>query len=1188
VNASGKTVKSPLDGILFVAGANPPHMVAVHHTTAKQSDLENKWLHDPATVKPRSGGKPTAPPGDIVKTISEFRKAQAAMPGLRGTLVLTTNQEPTTELVQAVNAAANAAGLTVEIWSRSVLAHFLDVNPDGQWLRRKFLRIEQERISCKLLCELSKRSLELNHPSGDSAAWIDRALDATLSQHQGQSVLFVVGESGVGKSVACFKRLARHVDAGGFGLVLTHDVVANSLSLDQAIDSALRQLHPALAPNAGSETRALASEHTPLLLGVEDINKSGQAVAVLERLTTWGASRNSASDSASTQILAPVWPRIIAQLNDEARKRIAALSIETIGFSASEGTTAVERRRQSAGVSTTRLEAEAVSAALGHDPLLIALHDPAASQNADDVIGAYVRSSFQRLSAIRKEFTAAEYATALRSLASAMLSQSTFAPTMSDVRTWLGESAASMVRHIVHFAAIARLVGLDANEHIVFRHDRVRDWLLADAVSASIAADDLDEAILGEPFYAEILAFGLLRSGQFPALASRLGTVNPLTLFHALQGTAPGTTDHDAAIQAAKAWLTEPSNLRESNAHLRWEALRALARTDSPAVNDLVPLFNAPNSIWGLQARFRNGDVGAGITLCCQTEPGTRIIGRRQLFEYVQQRYGKNLIDALNKLLLDRQLPQAARVGALRLTGHLGNPAFADALEDSWMNDQDRDSHLVDYLWAAAECCGDDPARLLGPVCDAWAALPNTRADKGLPSPRERLASDSVRWAFEDRLPNPAIRYFIERAGTEELKWPITYMLHNIDEPDAIDFLARELADTEKRLEGTNRFSTFVASAQSDWSRRQERSGRPMSPASKTRLLGLWSDKSQSIYLRRQAFRLWSATLADDDLPILRKVDESDELWNSVLWARLRRGDRQAIPNLIVKLQSTDNNHWWQLARHIWADELTAALDDDMTKRGLTVVHDWGAKGGDADCFTYEAIMRLPPVDAEALLLRHWDHLQYSSYFIQAALYAATPRLLAAVADVVPRCPEAKALFQYISMHFGFNTVGHPGVTRRSQIEGLVPYADYFDDMTIHDIAQSCNEHGWFDLRRAHFDSYMKPADGNHFNRIYFNDAIAMSELDRLAAKDTIHWADLWLDDYLKSGVTLDHVMSVLRSWLAAQTTLTAFKLAAEIVIYGGRRTDLSTLDAYQSGPADVIAAIKADAAFAVRRRSLL
>ncbi|MGX9728806.1 MAG: hypothetical protein ACTFAK_16280 [Candidatus Electronema sp. VV] len=40
VNADGKTVKSRLDGICFVQGADPPHMIAVQHTIADRDGLE--------------------------------------------------------------------------------------------------------------------------------------------------------------------------------------------------------------------------------------------------------------------------------------------------------------------------------------------------------------------------------------------------------------------------------------------------------------------------------------------------------------------------------------------------------------------------------------------------------------------------------------------------------------------------------------------------------------------------------------------------------------------------------------------------------------------------------------------------------------------------------------------------------------------------------------------------------------------------------------------------------------------------------------------------------------------------------------------------------------------------------------------------------------------------------------------
>jgi hypothetical protein len=84
----------------FASFAKAETLVAVHHTTTKASDLKSKWLHDPATVKPRRGGRPTAPAGDLVKTAKIVAEERALNPQLEATLVLTTNQEPSVELVR--------------------------------------------------------------------------------------------------------------------------------------------------------------------------------------------------------------------------------------------------------------------------------------------------------------------------------------------------------------------------------------------------------------------------------------------------------------------------------------------------------------------------------------------------------------------------------------------------------------------------------------------------------------------------------------------------------------------------------------------------------------------------------------------------------------------------------------------------------------------------------------------------------------------------------------------------------------------------------------------------------------------------------------------------------------------------------------------------------------------------------
>jgi hypothetical protein len=111
VNAAGKTIKSPLDAICFVQGADPPHMVAVHHTITARSDLRKKWLCEPSKVKPRKGAPSAVPAGDLIKTADLVAEERARTPKLRATLVLTTNKEPSEALVRAVEAEGRNRGL---------------------------------------------------------------------------------------------------------------------------------------------------------------------------------------------------------------------------------------------------------------------------------------------------------------------------------------------------------------------------------------------------------------------------------------------------------------------------------------------------------------------------------------------------------------------------------------------------------------------------------------------------------------------------------------------------------------------------------------------------------------------------------------------------------------------------------------------------------------------------------------------------------------------------------------------------------------------------------------------------------------------------------------------------------------------------------------------------------------------
>ncbi len=1188
VNLAGKTVKSTVDGITFAQGANPSHMIAVHHTTCKRKDLKGKWLLDPAEVQPRGGGKPTAPAGDLIKTATLFAEQKCQIPNLEATLFLTTNKEPPDKLICDVHKAGHIAGLDVIIWPRSLIADFLDFEPKGQWIRNYFLGIDQERLSEELLHEISRRSLECSDLPDDSNLWIDRQFDQKLEKATGRDVVFIVGESGFGKSVACHKRLKAHVKAGGFGFVIPHRIIDGALSLDQAIEMTLQQLHPSLVSGEGSGARALVSEHTPLLMVVEDINKSGQPTSIVEKLVSWSTQKKELNQTANWQLFCPVWPRILLSLGDQLRKMINELVLPASSFTAEEATIAVQHRWEHAGVSISKLDAEAVTSVLGQDPLLIALQDPTKMPNPNNAVQSFIDGSLDRLAGVRGEFTAGEYRRGLRHLSTRMLELPCFDLSMTAVVSWFSDTqeVVKILRHIAHFGEIIRISGPSTDERLSFRHDRVRDWLLADAVADLMSREAIPDAMVKDPFFAEIFGTSLVRNNIPIVMVEKVRIANPLALFCAMRVFGEPTNDlHHAIIKAAIAWLDDEGTHGPQNNNLRWTALRILSETDGQYVTSLVESFlQEKDNWWGLRARFRNGDFVAGIKLCSEHRPGRRVVGHLELIDHVQRCWNKALVCQIDDLLRNDQLTPCDRSGTLRLAGYLGDPRLAGAIKTSWLADSGRDERLADYLWAGAQCCGDHPSRLLAPVCDTWAKLPDETEEGHSASPRDNLAAYTIRWAFRDKLPEPACRYFIERAQSSDLQWPITYMLHDIDHPDAVEFVARELAAKDEQLEGTESYSHFATTVSDAWHRFQEKTGCAMSNASRNRLYELWTNKGTGKYLRKQAFKIWCSTIENEDIPILQTLSTDKGLGDEALFQRLRRGDREAIAGLVEKLKNDNPGYWWQAGRYIWSDDLTESLDDALVRRGERVERKWEFNDLSwEDRILSERLMELPARTAEQLLIKHWDHLCYVPYFVQAAFYTTTPRLTELAEKAVAECPEPKSLFKFVTMNFGTRTTGRTGITRIEQIEVLLPYFDYLDVSDILSLWEVCNSQSWFQFRRKHFDARVKSSNAN----VYVDDNMALKDLDRFFNEGGRFWADLWTSRFRETGVSVDHMMETVQRWLKRHTDIRALRMAAEIVIQAGKRCHLIILHNHKIETADRADLIISNAEFALKRRSL-
>ena len=1171
INAAGKTRKSPVDGLRFL-GEGGTRLILAHHTITAPESLARKWLLDPATVKQRSGSKSPLPAaGDVVKTIEIVASERTSTPQLAVTLILTTNQEPDEALIRKVVAVGRTSNVTIDVWTRSRIAAKLDTDPNGQFIRRKLLGIDAELLSRSLLDELSAASIAAFDAGDDLATRVARELDGRLVTSL-SPVTFLAAPSGSGKTVASHKALQARQAAGGVALIIPHIALEQALTLDQAVMTALHQLHPSLMP--GQNVFTLFSEEDPLFLLIEDVSRSSQPQRLIELLASW-APKAESNATSPWRALCPVWPHLLGGVRSQLQDRIAAMTLRPEPMTLDEATSLVSACARRAHDVLEEHQARKIAAALGSDPLLIALNRDWVAPRPERVIESFVNDALSRLQAGSGLITA-ELRAAMIALGQTMLEHRALDPAWNEILRWnLGPETIAAIRALAKEGEILRVEGSTPDAPLRFRHDRVRDWLLVTAMLQLERQGMCSDATLADPALAEIVGAALVRAGAPDALRDRIQAIAPLALFHGLRVAPVGITPTRSIAEAAMAWLRNPANHGTSTETLRWQAMVAIEAVEGAFMLELIRLFQREWPM-GMVARLRNGDVGGGVALSARYELSRVAYWTRDALVAASARRREMVEQLIAQIDGDDNKVEKRCWALIEFADVFGEPALAPALERLWARDESRTDSLGIYLWATARCATPETAaRLLDPVCAAWGQLSDKPKENRMPSPRSELAAYDIRFGFERAVPVGALDYFIERAKQPDLSWEIEYLLHGVDHPTAILF---EIDRGAERLRAGDNSYTFNNHAREHWGRGIDEWGTPMSQPSRDVVLELWQDVSQDVHRRRAAFDFWAASRSTVDLAILRAAADDQHLGERILRHRLMRGDTLATPALIDRLDGEGGMYWWSYVRYVWSGSLYQALDRALAREAAKPLPDENGQYEIGSTLT-RPLMRLPPSHAEPMLLRYWDKFGGTMHFVQAALYIATPKLLALAASTIAASPEPAKLFTHFTMHYGLNTVGEVGIIREAQIRALSPYLSILRPEDIRDLGEACHKMAWFDLRREVIDPHLLPAD------------LAKPETLRYALDETLEhphsaWIEHKIDDLRKADVSWANLCAELRSWLATQPSANALESAKHTILYAGDADDVATLDVWPGTDEEFRLAVKTDLLFAIRRRN--
>lgn len=1216
LNVAGKPIPDPVDGFGRVPGSGPSKYMSAAFTTTSIAELEQKWLSDgrPVSksrrgVKAKSGKrKPKHSPkelGDLVKAARNAADIRAVEPDAHFIVYLCTNRCPKTALLKKVYIAAAQLKLEVRFLDQTRARDFLD-KPEGQWLRREHLSIAVEQLSASLLKAASEASVAEYEKSllmpGDrlvSTEQSKRVLSAL--QNRSSSLYFLVGPSGIGKSVIGAFVQRDSIEGGRFALWIPGEVVDRSTSLSDALNSVLHSLYPTLAADAGLQALKIAAGGTPLMLIVDDINRLPAPQNALIKLLRWARPHESARGTSSLlpplQIVCPVWDSLWASFRQiESQSWIEIQPLQA--FLRSESLEILRAGIVGSG-KLHETELDGLASELKDDPILLTLfidafrRTPTATPSsiAGDVLNCWVRGIAGELSAKTNE-SATEYLLALEHLAAQMVIRRSLYPALADVRSWFSSNSHS-VRLLLLLADaghLCRITNRDNTPAFEFRHDRILGFFIANALAGMLGNPGSIDSAVWDPFFTFFLGEGIARRTLADATLDEVLAHNPNALIAALRYLDAADGNYFGGVtERIRAWLAGRSS---ASPHVWHYGISLLRDTTGSAVLTVTDgLKDGPVL---LEARLRNGDVRAGASvLASRFWPSSGAAWMEAIIAQAVMRHGSRMMLALQALLGSASLSDGLRSGALVLAGYIGSGQLITGVRKCWELSRSKKDLVLPALWAVLRCAETDAGEHLETIMPSLFEIEHDPT--GQTYSRRQSVLQSLGWSARHGFAKPALEHLVVLGKTEQYRGIVMGILSEIPDATAVRFVVRELAQWQNDARQAGSISPFAIAYSDRW--KDWRAQGRISDACAAALRKMWEDATEAEWVREYALRIWN--IAARDLGTLRSIARHDVLYKSALYDRMVLGDRSVIPDIVPELQAKP---WWLEQIHkIWSDELEAIvrqrLDDHLSHPPATT---WSNE----DVHLAHVLRDIPVPVSEKLLVDYWEKLRARPLFVQAALYLSTDKTRALASTALQDAD--KELLKFIDGFFGFMSLGLSDRLSLQHLESLRPYLALMDHMAIGDLIDFCGRHSYL----AWAETYLLPeyerrrsesagVEGSRETAIIEHYVVRwmpsksqlFAQLDDLAAKElgtAIFLLQHLSEDFSARGATLESLCTTAREWFGRNPIAERLPLFAAVIQYWGTRPNLVPLGAaYHSMGDPLISPTYRDVQFTVERRSL-
>lgn len=970
ININGKTRKAPIDTSGVIQENNKQHHYYIENTITELKSLKNKWLNEKETSK--------KPLGDLIKAINKVKSDKKVFLDDNFTIYLTSNRRKDDNIDKEVRKKARDENVQVDILWQEFWVQILDNNPDGQFIRNRYFKIPQERISIGLLDKICNDSLELysinqlgvteKFEKSIERVEFPEIFDSFVKSSNKLTIL--AGTSGSGKSNICYQILKKIINENKYALWLKPQYLSKVDSIEDAIDVIIKKY-------CSDSLCNLSSNLDCLYIVIDDINSTSNPKKMLKTIMSL-SQKDKLYGIFDYKIICPVWLELIDLDNNDFK------NTNYVSIGKMSKTDAIQALK-TVHANLSDIQLDDVAYNLDYDPYLIGLFNQLENVTNSELIEIskniqfeFLKNIIEDICSVNSSFLYYEYIDNLFRMSINLLKSRNFLPKISDIKA-MKDVDFSCIRIIIQNKKFIRD---DKKGNIIFRHDRARDYLFSLALCDAFKKDNIAENIITDPYYSKIVGYALAHSIVNNEKLDIVKQKNPLAIIESINyiKNINETYLEQVIWNTIEEYYIQISSINSLYNEINY-ALINIENNDF--VFKMRNKYSQKLSGWAhygwLLLDFKYGNLYSGAIYCDKFKSiECNYQYFNDLVNHVKLKYPNSIKDKIIELL--RDFDSVYKKGILVLVGcfNIYDADICKSVNKLWHKETDKKKFLLYYTWAILNSFNSQDYKILNDILLEYLNV-FTKKDKYGSS---ELGSyiDIYRMAYSYNthfLSDNAIRALILLVGNSSVfKKSLAWGLHCIDNIIAIEYCIKYLVELNK-THSNNIFNHIIAD---HWDKRLNRGNL----SSKTRLwlYNEWNSDKQIEY-RQIAFRYWCVSADSNDLKILQQASKSNYFYKNALIRRMELSDKTVVNEYIENIIKKQEYHHFYKEISIWNAELNNVLDLYIKKRK-----------GDVASDVVFVLMMIDKKDAENLIIKNKKLLQDNVYIALVALHIGTKTMV--------------------------------------------------------------------------------------------------------------------------------------------------------------------------------------------------